>query len=69
MAEQGTVPNRVLLSPAHYQLIQDYRRQLGELKQRENDYLDDFRIFDLEICIDDSGSPRVQLETEDGGEP
>ena len=58
LAETGRTPRRVILSRAHYDLIQQYKNSLGRLPEGL-DYLERYRIFDLEICIDDVEEPRV----------
>ena len=60
LAERGLIPERVVLSAAQYKLIQDYRSRLGDLSRRDADYLDLYRVFDLEICIEEIESPRVE---------
>jgi len=59
LAGQGVKPGRVVMSAAHYRIIQTYRTQLGSLGNQESDYLDAYRIFDLEICVEDIAAPRV----------
>ena len=61
LVKEGLKPVRVVLSSDHYKLIQSYRGQLGELASREIDYLDPYRIFDLEICVEEIGTPQVEL--------
>ena len=60
LVREGRAPAKAVMSGDHYKLIQAYRGRLGELSSREVDYLDPYRIFDLEICVEDIESPRVQ---------
>lgn len=60
LVEAGRRPVRVVMSAEHYQLMQGYRGRLGELASREMDYLDPYRIFDLEICVEEIETPNVQ---------
>lgn len=60
LVEEGRKPVRVVLSAEHYRLMQAYRGRLGEPASREIDYLDSYRIFDLEICVEDIEIPSVQ---------
>jgi len=59
LAESGRKPDRVVLSRAHYDVIREYHLRLGTLPQGL-DYIDRYRIFDLEICIDDVELPTVE---------
>ena len=61
LVEEGQKPVRVVISAEHYKLVQAYRGQLGELASREVDYLDPYRIFDLEICVEEIETPNVQV--------
>ena len=61
LVEEGQKPVRVVISAEHHKLIQAYRGQLGELASREVDYLDPYRIFDLEICVEEIETPNVQV--------
>ena len=61
LVNEGLKPVRVVISADHYKLIQAYRGQLGELASREVDYLDPYRIFDLEICVEEIETPQVEL--------
>ncbi len=56
----GQEPVRVVMCADHYKLIQAYRDRLGELASSEIDYLDPYRIFDLEICVEEIETPNVQ---------
>ena len=59
LAETGESPSRVVLSRALYDLIRDYHQSLGSLPPG-TDYIDRYRLFDLEICIDSVDAPRVE---------
>jgi len=59
LAEASRKPSRVVLSRTHYDTIREYHLHLGTLPQGL-DYIDRYRIFDLEICIDDVELPRVE---------
>ncbi len=61
LVEGGQKPVRVVLSVEHYKVLQAYRGQLGEPVSREIDYLDPYRIFDLEICVEEIEIPSVQV--------
>ncbi len=56
----GQEPVRVVMCADHYKLIQAYRDRLGELARSAVDYLDPYRIFDLEICVEEIETPKVQ---------
>jgi hypothetical protein len=61
LAGQGQNPGRVVMSAGHYNLIQEYRTRLGELTSQDSDYLDPYRVFDLEICVEEIPLPRVEI--------
>jgi len=56
----GRAVSRVVMSPSDYELIQRYRARLGELPERGVDYLDRYRLFDLEICVEREAQIRVE---------
>lgn len=56
----GTSPARVIMSRAHYDAIQRYHAMLGDLPEGSSDYIDRYRLFDLEICVEDVDAPRVE---------
>lgn len=47
----GTEPREVLMSLDRYRLLDWYRKFLGE--EREQEYLQQFHLFGLEILIED----------------
>ena len=51
-----------LMVQVRNKVIEAYRGRLGELESREIDYLDSYRIFDLEICVEEIETPNVQTE-------
>lgn len=59
MIRSGLKPDRVIMSRDHYDLIQAYRASLGEMPLGKTDYLDRYRVFDLEICIEEVNGPQV----------
>jgi hypothetical protein len=61
LAGQGQNPGRVVMSAVHYRLIQEYRTRLGELSSQNSDYLDPYRVFDLEICVEEITLPKVEV--------
>lgn len=56
----GGSASRVVISLAHYREIQAYHSRLGEIAEGKSDYIDKYRLFDLEICIEDVDWPRVE---------
>ncbi|HKJ86529.1 MAG TPA: hypothetical protein VKA06_10660 [Spirochaetia bacterium] len=48
----GRPVSRVIMSRRHYELIQSYRARLGEMAEGGVDYLDRYRLFDLDICVE-----------------
>lgn len=60
LVESGEVPERVILNPDHYRIIQNYHASLGTLEAPRPDYLGRYRVFDLEICIENVETPRVE---------
>jgi len=58
---EGRRPSRVIMSRAHYDQIQEYRAQLGDLPTGA-DYLAKYHVFDLEICVEDVQTPRVEAD-------
>jgi hypothetical protein len=57
---RGNRPVRVVVSRKQYFVIQDYRLRLGEVAHGKTDYLDQYRLFDLDICIGDVSAPLVE---------
>ena len=55
----GATPDRVVLSPEDYRLLQEYRAALGSVPEGKADYIDRYRLFDLEICIENVPQPVV----------
>jgi hypothetical protein len=62
IAAAGSRPSRVLMSRQHYDVIQAYRARLGEVMSEKIDYLGRYRLFDLEICIEELDAPVVEAE-------
>ena len=60
--ERGGRPERVVLSPEHYALIQNYRAGLGNLENPEQDYITRHSLFNLAIYIEASAVPTVDEE-------
>lgn len=56
----GARPERVVMSQEHYRTVQEYRAHLGEVPEGRTDYIDRYRLFDLEICIERVERPRVE---------
>ena len=48
------------MNRSHYQTIQEYRARLGEAPEGKVDYIDRYRLFDLEICIEQVAEPAVE---------
>ena len=59
IVERGGTPEWVVLSPEHYRLVQAYHAQLGEAPEGRADYIDRYRLFDLEIRVERVDEPRV----------
>jgi hypothetical protein len=59
-AERGVKPSRVVMSTEDYRVIQEYRARLGDLPQGTADYIAQYEVFGLEICVDASEAPRVE---------
>jgi hypothetical protein len=62
MKEAGDVPDRVVLGPASFRLIQAYRARLGELANPGMDYITRDSIFSLPVYIDDTADYEVQAK-------
>ncbi len=60
LAEAGRGCSRVILNPQHYRTIQEYHTKLGDLHNEAADYVGRYRLFDLEICIEQVETPRVE---------
>ena len=56
----GRSPSRVVMSAPQYRAIQTYHAMLGDLPDGALDYIDRYRLFDLEICIEQVDEPRVE---------
>ena len=59
MREAGREPSEVHMSLAHYRLLEWYSSFMGEAGSDNFEYFGDYRIFGLEILIDDRGMPGV----------
>jgi len=66
LIDAGNKPVRVVVSPGHYKVLQAYRGRLGDLDGPVIDYLDPYRVFDLEICVEDIETPVVQCPDGEG---
>jgi hypothetical protein len=60
--KDGGRPGRVVLSPEHYTLVQNYRAGLGTLENPEQDYISRHSLFNLTIYIEPSAVPTVDEE-------
>jgi hypothetical protein len=60
LAVDGRRATRVVMNPASYRTIQRYHAMLGEMPEGTPDYIDRYRLFDLEICIEDVADPIVE---------
>ena len=60
LVARGRSPGRVVMSATHYRLIQEYHARLGEAPEGGSDYIDRYRLFDLEICIERVDRPSVE---------
>ncbi len=60
LAEAGRQVSRVVLNRRQYRTIQEYRTRLGDLPNEAADYVGRYRLFDLEICIEQVEAPRVE---------
>ncbi len=52
MLETGKQPERLVLSSENYKKLQDYKFQLGELPNPEQDYLQKDSLFGIPVFID-----------------
>ncbi|MFW5743254.1 MAG: hypothetical protein ACOCWX_01615 [Spirochaetota bacterium] len=59
-SEQGRETTRVVMSLSHYRTIQRFHARLGEVPEGSTDYIDRYRLFDLEICIERVERPVVE---------
>lgn len=62
LVEAGRRPTRVIMSAGHYEQIRNYHRGLGAIAPGRVDYLDRYRVFDLEICVEEVEQPVVEAE-------
>ena len=60
LADSGGRATRVIMSLHHYRTIQQYHALLGGLPEGRTDYIDRYRLFDLEICVEQVECPRVE---------
>lgn len=60
IVEQGGRPTRVYLSKDQYRRIQLWHASLGDLNDPSVDYVGDYKILQLEIFDDPTGSLRVE---------
>lgn len=60
VVEQGGRPTRVYLSKDQYRRIQLWHASLGDLNDPSVDYVGDYKILQLEIFDDPTGSLRVE---------
>lgn len=58
--DQGREATRVVMSASHYRTIQRFHARLGEVPEGSVDYIDRYRLFDLEICIERVERPVVE---------
>ena len=56
----GEASSRVVMSRAHYDLIQNYHAMLGDVTDGAVDYIGRYRLFDLDICIEQVDEIRVE---------
>ena len=54
LLKSGAKPEKIVLSRANYDLLEDYRRKLPPLPLGIQDYLTQYTLFDLPIYIDNS---------------
>ena len=66
-AESSIDAERVVISIEHYRVIQEYHARLGEVPAPGSDYIDKYRLFDLEICIEEIDWPCVEGPAERWG--
>lgn len=59
IVDRGGAPAFVILSPAHYRLVQEYHARLGDAPEGRPDYIGRYRLFDLEIRIERIDQPVV----------
>ncbi|SIQ65454.1 hypothetical protein SAMN05920897_11277 [Alkalispirochaeta americana] len=67
LRDQGKVPTSIVLPPAVYRLIQDYRAHLGESPQGLPDYLGKYEIFGLPLYTDSCTA--IVIRTQPGESP
>ncbi|MFW5741885.1 MAG: hypothetical protein ACOCW3_01070 [Spirochaetota bacterium] len=58
--EHGREATRVVMNPSHYRAIQRFHAHLGDVPEGAVDYIDRYRLFDLEICIERVERPVVE---------
>jgi hypothetical protein len=56
----GRAPSRVIMNPEQYRAIQTYHAMLGDVPDGAVDYIARYRLFDLEICIEQVDELRVE---------
>ena len=54
IVREGRRPEKVVLSKANYDLLEDYRRRLPPFPPGIPDYITQYSLFDLPIYVDDS---------------
>lgn len=58
--EQGHSPTRVFLSRDQYRSVRQWHASLGTLSEPAYDYVGEYRILDLDVYDDPTGSLRVE---------
>jgi len=59
-AGAGGKPSRVVMNRRHYDAIQRYHALLGQMPDGAADYIGRYRLFDLDICVEQTDRIRVE---------
>ena len=59
LREAGKIPEKIILSPLDYRLVQAWHAVLGELPDPSKDYITRHSIFNIPVFIEDEARPHV----------
>ena len=60
LRDEGKIPEKIILSPEDYRIVQDWHTALGELPDPSKDYITKHSIFNLPVYVQTSSTPKVR---------